>query len=160
MNFGRAVTSGVFCAPEGVFASQYQNGDTADVGARAGDGREKPLGGRRILVIEDDFFIGYELAQFLVGLGADVAGPYATTASARDAYRSGDIDGALLDVNLGRETSIPLAKELKADGVPFMFVTAYADENALFEGDLADTPRLGKPVSRAILGRKVSEIFA
>ncbi len=119
----------------------------------------RPLAGRRILLIEDDFFIGFELAQFLTSLGADVAGPFATTQSGREAMNSGEIDGALLDVNLGRETSLPLARELHAAGVPFLFVTAYAEEDGLFEGELKSAPRLGKPVARAVLRRRAAEIF-
>ena len=36
-------------------------------------------------------------------------------------------DVAILDVNLGAETSLPVAEELTRRGVPFVFATGYAD---------------------------------
>lgn len=123
-------------------------------------GNLKSLDGLKLIVVEDDFFIGIELAQFLTSLGARVSGPHSTVAAGREALAAGYSDGALLDVNLGRETSLPFASELKSAGVPFLFVTAYADEDRLFDGDLAAAPRLGKPVARSLLRRRAVEIFA
>jgi hypothetical protein len=40
----------------------------------------------------------------------------------------------------------PLAAELEAAGIPFVFATAYADDEHLFPEHLRDAPRLAKPV--------------
>lgn len=119
----------------------------------------KPLAGKTVLIVEDDFLIGMDIANFVESLGATVLGPAASTAAARAAIEGSDCDGAVLDVNLGRETSFGLARELLDKHVPFIFVTAYADDDALFEPRLAAAPRIGKPISRASLARKAAELF-
>jgi DNA-binding response OmpR family regulator len=121
--------------------------------------RERPLDGKRILVVEDDCIVGYELARFIESLGADVAGPLATTAAARLPLEAGPVDGALLDVNPGGETSLDLGRDLAGLAIPVIFVTAHAEESGLFDGPLAAMPRLGKPVARAILQRRAAELF-
>ncbi|MBB3711638.1 CheY-like chemotaxis protein [Limimaricola variabilis] len=40
--------------------------------------------------------------------------------------RESEIDLAIIDVNLGNETSYPLAEWLKTRGIPFVFATGYA----------------------------------
>lgn len=118
-----------------------------------------PLAGLRVMVVEDDFFIGLDLAEWLEALGAVVSGPHATTAAARADMEREGIDGAVLDVNLGRETSLDLAKELAGSGAAVIFATAYADRQGLFDGPLATAPRLAKPVSPASLQRAAVKAF-
>lgn len=118
--------------------------------ARGGRGAA-PLAGLRLLVVEDDVFIGLDLAVRLEALGAAISGPHATIAAARAATNGERIDGAVLDVNLGRETSLDLARELTRAGAPVIFATAYPDRQNLFGGPLAVAPRLAKPVSSASL---------
>ena len=55
-----------------------------------------------------------------------------------------EIDVALIDVSLGRETSAPIADRLLARNVPFAFVTGYSDTSMLPE-HLRTMPRLIKP---------------
>lgn len=150
------------CAEPAVGAAAGDRRAGAAAGASEFDDlrRSRPLEGRRILVVEDDFLIGFELAQFIESLGAAVLGPFATTAAARAAVDAASVDGALLDVGLGRETSLGLAHELAGRKVPVIFVTAYAEEVGLFAGPLARMPRIGKPVARAVLKRRAAELFA
>ena len=62
---------------------------------------------------------------------------------------------ALLDVNLGMESSFDVATQLRALGVPFAFMTGYG-ENAPFPSELAQVPRVRKPFTQqslaAVLG--------
>ncbi len=84
------------------------------------------LSGRRILVVEDEYFLADDISSMLRSLGADVAGP---TGDINDALRIlGDgsvIDGAVLDVNVHNDMVFPVAHELKARHVPFVFTTGY-----------------------------------
>jgi CheY-like chemotaxis protein len=55
---------------------------------------------------------------------------------------------ALLDVNLGVENSLPVARHLQASGVPFAFGTGYSKGMVL--GDLfAQVPIVPKPYHRS-----------
>ena len=65
------------------------------------------------------------LVDALADLGAVVVGPVATVEDALTLVeRVPEIDGAVLDVNLGREVAYPVADALLARGVPFLFATA------------------------------------
>ena len=53
-------------------------------------------------------------------------------------------DFALLDVNLGTETSFEIASRLQEQGIRFAFATGYGDQLA-FPDAFADVPKLRKP---------------
>jgi len=107
--------------------------------------------GRRILIVEDEFLIAEELREAFEDLGAVVVGPVATVEAALAIIVSGHpLDGATLDVTLGREKTFPVAEALLERDLPFVLVTGYGDV-ALPEG-LRDLPRCEKPFDlRSIL---------
>lgn len=76
--------------------------------------------GRRILVVEDNYLIAMGIAAFLRQAGALVVGP---VTNSRDALALLDPlpDCASLDVQLGKEAFFPIADELAARAVPFLF---------------------------------------
>jgi len=81
--------------------------------------------GKRILVVEDEYFLADETRQKLDHLGAIVVGPAANVEDALRLISSLDIDGAILDVHLGDEFVFPVAEALEAVDVPFVFATGY-----------------------------------
>lgn len=112
----------------------------------------KPLSGMRVLVVEDEFFVGLEIAETLEAAGAEVTGPAATLGEAERLAAEGGIDMAVLDVNLNGQYAIDLGIELKRKGVRVIFATAHVDDVMMFPGEAASIPRLGKPTSaRALL---------
>jgi DNA-binding response OmpR family regulator len=103
------------------------------------------LEGRRVLVVEDEYLLAEDLREGLVKQGAEVMGPVATVADALELLRQGPMpDTAILDINLGGEMVYPLADELRAKGIPFIFATGY-DEWSIPDA-YADVPRAEKPV--------------
>jgi len=88
--------------------------------------RANIFGGRRILVVEDDWLIVAELVQQLEASGAHVIGPIPTLPKAlKKLDEMPDIAGAILDVNLYGQMVFPLADELRRRNIPFVFATAY-----------------------------------
>ncbi|OWW00122.1 hypothetical protein ATY81_25355 [Rhizobium sp. R72] len=84
--------------------------------------------GFRFLIVEDDYLMAREATERLTVLGAEIAGPVPSVAEAVDLVEHGhELDGALLDINLGGQTVYPVAAMLKMKQVPFAFVTAYED---------------------------------
>ena len=84
------------------------------------------FGGRRILVVEDDWLIVADLVQELEASGAHVIGPIPTLELAlRKLDQMPDMSGAILDVNLQGQMVFPLADELRRRHIPFVFATAY-----------------------------------
>jgi DNA-binding NarL/FixJ family response regulator len=114
-----------------------------------------PVDGLRVLVVEDEALIAMELEDRLAAMGCVVVGPAANVARALALLASERPDLALLDVNLGRERSTPVAEALRAAGVPFLLATGY-DDAQLTEAAFRDAPRLGKPVD----GRKLALAIA
>jgi two-component SAPR family response regulator len=87
-----------------------------------------PANGNRkaLLVVEDDILIAGMVADQLGELGYLVAGPAHSLKDGKRLAIDAPIDGALIDVNLGRGTlSSPIADILIDRRVPFLFVTGY-----------------------------------
>ncbi len=102
--------------------------------------------GLRVLIVEDMWIVAEALAMELEDMGCYVLGPTGQVDKALVIAQAEALDGALLDVNLGADNSFSIAKELKARGVPFVFLTGY-DQTEVFPPDLAEVPRLRKPAN-------------
>jgi len=86
---------------------------------------DKSLNGRRVLVVEDEYFIAQEVAEALGQLGAEVIGPVADTEAALSAIRDSLVHAAVLDLNIAGKLDFGIADELSRRGVPFVFATGY-----------------------------------
>ena len=117
------------------------------------------LSDRRILVVEDEYFLADELDRALRAAGAVVLGPVPSVKAALDLL-GGEAtpDAAVLDVNLGGEMAVPVADALAARGVPFVLTTGY-DQTVLPERHAA-ARRLEKPVEAAVTLRELERLLA
>jgi two-component sensor histidine kinase/CheY-like chemotaxis protein len=104
--------------------------------------------GCRVLLVEDEALIGMELEEALQEAGCSVIGVAATAAEALDMIERDQPQGALLDINLGGETSFPVADRLAEVGVPFAFCTGYAAD-AMLPERFAGVPLIRKPFNAA-----------
>jgi len=98
---------------------------------------------RRVLIVEDEYFLADDMAQALEKLGAQVVGPVQTTDKALAVLTDEPVDAAVLDINLKGETVFPLADALRDKGVPFVFATGY-DAHSVPDA-YRDVPRWEKP---------------
>jgi DNA-binding NtrC family response regulator len=114
--------------------------------AAASNGTRSFLSGHTVLVVEDDLFVGLELAQILEDMGGNVIGPFRTIDTAEKAVSIGGFDIAILDVNIAGKYSFGIAQALEAKRIPVLFVTAYAADDRLFPETARDIPRLPKPI--------------
>ena len=103
------------------------------------------LSGKRLLVVEDEAFVALMLEALLEGFGCDVVGVADTLSRGLEyaADESLEIDGAVLDINLGGEKVFPVAARLLARGVPFVFCTGFGAEGV--PRDFAGAPTIAKP---------------
>jgi DNA-binding response OmpR family regulator len=109
------------------------------------------LAGLRILVVEDEPIVAWDLADALEHEGCEVVGPAYDLAQALTLSRERGLDGAVLDVNLSGEKVFPAADVLSRGAVPFCFVTGYGAAGLRPE-DL-DRPILQKPIDpRSLTG--------
>ncbi|MFB6450366.1 response regulator [Bradyrhizobium tunisiense] len=104
-----------------------------------------PLQGRRILVVEDEYFLADDIGNALRTLGAEIAGPVGHIEDAVEMLHDGGaLDAAVLDVNIRSEPIFPIARELRARRVPFVFTTGY--DRISIEPEFQDVPLWEKPI--------------
>lgn len=103
----------------------------------------KSLAGRNILVVEDHMLLVTMMEGMLSDLGCTSMSSAATVGQALAVLDAQVFDAVTLDVNLNGVMSYPIAEILAARGIPFMFVTGYADQ-AIPEAH-RDRPMLKKP---------------
>src|SRR5689334_18038404 len=80
--------------------------------------------GKTVLIVEDCYLMAAALEDMLIEAEASVF-LAASVAAALQAMERHTIDIACLDINLGVETSFPVADALALRGIPFIFVSAY-----------------------------------
>jgi PAS domain S-box-containing protein len=80
----------------------------------------------RILIVEDEAIVAAETALVLEQAGFGIVGPAASVAQAARLLRARGCDAAVLDINLGKETSEAVAAELARCGTPFVALSGYS----------------------------------
>ncbi|WP_026995008.1 sigma-54-dependent transcriptional regulator [Flectobacillus major] len=86
----------------------------------------------KILIVEDEFIVAYDLKIMLTKAGYLVAGIATSVERARQLIEQKKPDWVLLDIILkGDETGIDLARELLQKRIPFLFISANTDQTTL-----------------------------
>ncbi len=115
-----------------------------------------PLSRKRLLIVEDEYLVAMDLAYAVEELGAEVseiAGSLEKAMMAADR----DIDGALIDVQLGEEKSFPVIEKLAAAQIPFILMTGY--HVSILPENMHHYPRIMKPFSDRELKRVTKEVL-
>ena len=112
----------------------------------------------RVLVVEDEPLLALDLESELSAAGFDVVGPAASVARALGLIDELGCDTALLDVNLGLETSEAVALALRARGTPFVVMSGYAQDE--LPAALIAAPFVSKPVKSADLLLAFRQLFS
>jgi PAS domain S-box-containing protein len=82
----------------------------------------------RVLVVEDEAIVALEIEENLREAGFEVVGPAARVAEALELLNEFGCDAAVLDINLGTETSEPIALFLSEQRTPFVTVSGYSQD--------------------------------
>jgi PAS domain S-box-containing protein len=136
-----------------VFSIPHRETIDRTAGARRGDKDAELtlITGNRVMIVEDEALVAMVVSDSLAMLGCSVVGPFSRCADAMVAIEAGDVDAAILDVNLNGEMIYPLADILTARGVPFIFVTGYGVES--IDNRFLHIPVIQKPLERHTLQR-------
>lgn len=141
------------------FASGQQASDAFHSGMQGSEDGTNRLAELRILIVEDEIFVAMAMEDALVCAGAEIVGPVMSVASGLEILDSeAQIDGAILDINLGKELVYPLAEALRDRGVPIIFHTAL-DDSAAIIASFPDAAICMKPVLSAQLVAMVAARF-
>jgi CheY-like chemotaxis protein len=82
----------------------------------------------RVLIVEDEAAIALDIGSSLRASNFAIVGPAYSLSDALELLQRGGIDAAVLDVKLGDEDSIQVADALRQLGIPYIFVSGYAQE--------------------------------
>lgn len=134
--------------PGGLFATVQNSGKRPSAS----------LSGKRVLVVEDEGLIALDLVSELERAGFAPVGPASRPETAMIIAAAQKLDAAVLDVLLHGAYVWQLAEALRAQGVPFLFQTAFG-RFLDFPADFARVPRLDKPVRSDALKRALEAIL-
>lgn len=137
---------------------EEETADQAAVTAQAPETAGPQTLSGTILLVEDNMIIALDSEKFLADLGADKVLTASSVGEALRFIESEDVACAMLDLNLGTETSLPVAKVLKERGIPFAFATGYGDTAQLLE-DYPEVEVLTKPYEKAMVAEVVGGLL-
>jgi DNA-binding LytR/AlgR family response regulator len=80
---------------------------------------------KRVLVVEDGYFLGDDADIKLRALGAIIVGPVDTVEDALELTEAAAFDAAILDIHLADEFISSVASRLDDLDIPFVFATRY-----------------------------------
>jgi DNA-binding NtrC family response regulator len=98
---------------------------------------------RRCLIVEDEGIISLDIEQIVNSYGLTTVHKAYTLAAALNLVDSNAYDIALLDLNVGSESTVPVAEILAARKTPFAVVTGNIDIPTALKG----VPFVSKPFS-------------
>lgn len=107
---------------------------------------KKPLAGMSVLLVEDQALIAMDMEEMLLELGADDVVTSHARDHALDVLKTSTPNIAVLDFNLGKDTSEEVASALATRGIPFIFSTGYREGTGI-PAAFASTPVVRKPAS-------------
>ena len=105
---------------------------------------ERHWHGGKVLVAEDNVLLGEVVCDFLRECGLEPIGPISTVEDAREVARHSLLDGAVLDLKLGRNLCFPVCAVLDTRQIPFIFLTGYGDLS-MIPLELRSIPVICKP---------------
>jgi len=120
--------------------------------------RKTSLQGLRILVAEDESLIAFDLETTLDHFGCEVVGPVGRIEDVVRLARAGNLDGALLDVNLRGSQIFSVLPELLDLGLKVVLTSGY-DDATLYPDAYRGLPRLSKPFDERRLRQACERYF-
>lgn len=114
---------------------------------------ESSVGGKRILVVEDELMIRMLLQDMLEDLGHTLAGEAGRIDEALALAKQCEFDVAILDVNLNGHPISPVVEILVERGLPFVFATGYGARGV--PAAYRQTPTLQKPFQADALAEAI-----
>jgi CheY-like chemotaxis protein len=122
----------------------------------AEDRMTQSLGGKAVLVVEDEIIIGMMICTEIVRAGGAAVGPVNSAAGAVKEIESRTIDAVILDAKLADGDATDLAARLAAGRTPFVVISGY--EQASLPSSLKGAPFIAKPISVPLLVEAIERL--
>lgn len=114
------------------------------------------LPGKRVLIVEDNPILAYDISDLVEEFGASPIGPALDLEAGIRLVSENELDAALLDIDLGGEYVWPIAEALDRHKVPFAFVSAQCRDDEVPEAfrsrPCIDKPALPSEIIEALVG--------
>jgi light-regulated signal transduction histidine kinase (bacteriophytochrome)/CheY-like chemotaxis protein len=133
---------------------------TSDASGVMGDMPDSSMLARLLavsLIVEDNLFIALDVEDMLRKLGAVRVDIAKSVGEAIELIGQRTYSFALLDVKLGMENSLPVARALLPTGTRMVFGTGYGEAHSL-DATLASVPIVSKPYHPKSLARVLSRL--
>ena len=111
---------------------------------------------RCVLIVEDEMCLAMLLQDLLEDAGYRVL-KAARLPAAVALAESGEIDAAMLDINLGGTEVFPAAQALRKRGIPFLFTSGYGCKG--LPPEYRHSPMLQKPYDAALLQQALDALL-
>lgn len=121
-------------------------------------GATEPIQLKNVLVVEDNMLIAMDIDSLLRKNGALQTYLANSVDAALAIIADEPLTIAVLDVNLGQETSLPVAQELWRRGLPFVLASGYGDAEAVVLS-FPTVPIVSKPLTADTLMAALSRAF-
>ena len=138
-----------------VSAAPARSASPVAIGTTVPAGRDRLP--HRVLLVEDNMIIAFDAEENLLALGVGEVLLASSNDTALAAIDGNLPDFALLDFNLGGETSEPIARMLDGKGVPFAFATGYGEVEGMTARYAHAVGVLQKPYSKEDLARILAQ---
>jgi CheY-like chemotaxis protein len=115
------------------------------------------LSGRRILIVEDEVLIAFDLRECLRHAGARSVALAHTLADALPLARKAPLSAAVLDIRLGSDCVAPVAEALAERGIPFLFYSGQASDDPV-QAAFPDVLVLNKPTDPEAIVRALGRL--
>jgi CheY-like chemotaxis protein len=119
----------------------------------------QPLAGLVVMLVEDQGLIALDTEDVLRSLGAAEVRTLPNVMLAIQSLAEEEPQCAVLDLNLGNETSEEIALDLTKRGIPFVFATGYRDSVAI-PHRFSSVPVVRKPITARALASELSIALA
>jgi two-component SAPR family response regulator len=111
------------------------------------------MAGCRVLVVEDEALIAFEIEDVLRAIECEIVGPTGKLETALRLAREEKLDLAILDITIRGGKVYPVAELLLTRGVPFVLASGYGDWS--LPPSLRNQRRLMKPFTARALEEQV-----
>jgi DNA-binding NtrC family response regulator len=118
----------------------------------------RALAGARLLIVEDNYLLLMDLEEVLRDAGADKVQGCRTIEEALILSEADGISAAILDVRIGEDSIVPVARKLAARGTPFLFYTGQIGSDPM----MAEWPNcrtVSKPAQPQMIVKAVAELL-
>jgi len=104
------------------------------------------LDGRRVLIVEDEVIVAFNMECEVQDAGGEIVGPAHTLAEAQKLLAE-RIDVAILDINICGQSVWPIAKVLRERGIPYVLASANCGDAHAVNPAFTSVPCFDKPVA-------------